>query len=116
LRVRFGGRKPPVLLLQAIHVRTPPGHWWRRYSPGRISWCAPTCAASRIVQAGRHAQPFGLVQARHDRGSYIALRAALDHPGAIAKLVVLDGVPILEALERCTERFARRWWHWFFYA
>jgi haloacetate dehalogenase len=44
------------------------------------------------------------------------LRAALDHPGAIAKLVVLDGVPILEALERCTERFARRWWHWFFYA
>lgn len=27
----------------------------------------------------------------------------------------MDGVPILEALERCTERFARLWWHWFLF-
>src|SRR4051794_38726899 len=52
----------------------------------------------------------------HDRGSYVASRLALDHPGAVAALVVCDGVPIAEALARCTDRFARQWWHWFFYA
>lgn len=52
----------------------------------------------------------------HDRGSYVALRAALDHPQAISRLVVLDGVPMAEALARCTDMFATRWWHWFFYA
>jgi haloacetate dehalogenase len=31
-------------------------------------------------------------------------------------LVVLDCVPILDALERADERFAARWWHWFFFA
>jgi haloacetate dehalogenase len=40
----------------------------------------------------------------------------MDHPMAISHLVVMDGVPILEALERCDSRFARLWWHWFFYA
>jgi haloacetate dehalogenase len=51
----------------------------------------------------------------HDRGCYTAFRTAMDHPGAISRLAVLDGVPILEALERCDERFARTWWHWFFF-
>lgn len=54
--------------------------------------------------------------AGHDRGSYVAFRMAMDHPGRVSKLAVLDGVPTLEALERCREEFARRWWHWFFYA
>ena len=40
----------------------------------------------------------------------------MDHPEAISRLVVLDVVPIVEALERCNARFARWWWHWFFYA
>jgi haloacetate dehalogenase len=52
----------------------------------------------------------------HDRGSYVAFRTAMDHPDAVSHLAVLDGVPILEALERCDARFAREWWHWFFYA
>lgn len=42
----------------------------------------------------------------HDRGSYTAFRAAMDHPAAITHRVVLDGVPILEARERCDDRFA----------
>src|SRR4051794_23448641 len=41
----------------------------------------------------------------HDRGSYVASRLALDHPGAVAALVVCAGVPIAEALARCTDRF-----------
>lgn len=52
----------------------------------------------------------------HDRGSYVAYRAALDHPECVAKLVVLDSVPIVEALERADAHFAEAWWHWFFFA
>jgi haloacetate dehalogenase len=54
--------------------------------------------------------------AGHDRGSYAAFRTALDHPSRVLKLAILDGVPILEALERCEALFASKWWHWFFYA
>ncbi len=50
----------------------------------------------------------------HDRGAYVAQRVALDHPRAITRLAILDAVPIGEALARCDERFATRWWHWFF--
>ena len=54
--------------------------------------------------------------AGHDRGSYTAFRTAMDHPSAVTHLIVMDGVPILEALERCDARFAANWWHWFFFA
>src|SRR4051794_27117633 len=52
----------------------------------------------------------------HDRGSYVVLRAALDHPEAVSRFVVMDGVPISEALARCNAAFARAWYHWFFFA
>jgi haloacetate dehalogenase len=52
----------------------------------------------------------------HDRGSYVAMRTALDHPEAVTHLAVLDSIPILEALERTDARFAAAWWHWFFFA
>lgn len=52
--------------------------------------------------------------AGHDRGSYVAFRLAMDHPAAVSRLVVMDGVPIGEALARCEARFATEWWHWFF--
>jgi len=54
--------------------------------------------------------------AGHDRGSYVALRLALDHPSSVRRLALLDSVPISEALRRCDARFANAWWHWFFYA
>jgi haloacetate dehalogenase len=50
----------------------------------------------------------------HDRGSYVAFRLALDHPDAVSHLVVMDSVPIWEALTRCDARFAHDWWHWWF--
>lgn len=52
----------------------------------------------------------------HDRGSYVAYRLALDHPERVTSLVVLDSVPIAEALDRADAQFARAWWHWFFLA
>jgi haloacetate dehalogenase len=54
--------------------------------------------------------------AGHDRGSYVALRLALDHPEAVSRLALLDCLPISEHLSRITPEFATRWWHWFFFA
>ena len=52
----------------------------------------------------------------HDRGGYVVMRLALDEPDAVTALVVLDIVPIGEALARCNAEFAERWYHWFFLA
>jgi pimeloyl-ACP methyl ester carboxylesterase len=52
----------------------------------------------------------------HDRGQGVAFRLAMDVPSQVSALVVLDGVPIVEALERADARFAELWWHWFFFA
>jgi haloacetate dehalogenase len=52
----------------------------------------------------------------HDRGSYVAFRLAMDHPGVVTKLAVLDSVPIGDALARADASFAELWWHWFFFA
>jgi len=51
-------------------------------------------------------------------GAIIAssLRLALDHPGAVSRLALLDCIPISEHLSRTTAEFATRWWHWFFFA
>jgi haloacetate dehalogenase len=138
LRVRHGGAGPPVLLLHG-HPRT---HvTWHRVAPLLVRSHAVVCPDLRGY--GRSSKPpttpdhapyskralardcialmrrlgherFAVVG--HDRGSYVAFRAALDHPDAISRLAVLDGVPIVEALERCDARFARAWWHWFFFA
>lgn len=54
--------------------------------------------------------------AGHDRGSYVALRLALDHPDAVVRVSFLDGIPLSEHLDRLGVRFATEWWHWFFFA
>ncbi len=54
--------------------------------------------------------------AGHDRGSYRAFRLAMDFPQSVAGLVVMDGIPIYEVLSRADWRFAKNWWHWFFFA
>ena len=53
--------------------------------------------------------------AGHDRGCLVAFRLAMDHPHAVARLAVMDGLPVVEALERCDARFAAAWWHWWFF-
>jgi haloacetate dehalogenase len=40
----------------------------------------------------------------------------MDHPAAVDRLAILDGIPIADALARCDARFATAWWHWFFFA
>src|SRR5688572_21015738 len=38
----------------------------------------------------------------------------MDHPGVVTHLVVMDGLPVVEHLERTDATFARTWWHWRF--
>jgi haloacetate dehalogenase len=136
LRVRHGGAGPPVLLLHG-HPRT--HATWHRVAPplagGHTVVCPdlrgygqstkpPTTPdhepySKRAMARDCLALMHGLGHERfavvgHDRGAYVALRLALDHPAAVHRLVILDAVPIGEALARCDARFAASWWHWFF--
>ena len=52
----------------------------------------------------------------HDRGGRVGYRMALDHPGVVMKLAVLDIVPTWEAFSRADMSFGLSYWHWFFLA
>ncbi|HSL01266.1 MAG TPA: alpha/beta hydrolase [Rubrobacteraceae bacterium] len=52
----------------------------------------------------------------HDRGGRVGYRMALDHPGRVLKLAVLDIVPTWEAFSRADMAFGLGYWHWFFLA
>lgn len=136
LRVRHGGSGPPVVLLHG-HPRT---HvTWHRVAPllaGRFtvvcpdlrgygqSSAPPTTAdhapyskrtmAGDVVALMRLLGHDRFAVVGHDRGTYVAQRLTMDHASAVTHLVVLDGVPIGDALARADARFAQRWWHWFF--
>jgi haloacetate dehalogenase len=138
LRVRHGGDGPPVLLLHG-HPRT--HTTWYRVAPQLAQRHTVVCPDLRgYGESGKprttpdHAPYSKRAMARdgvalmralgherfavvgHDRGSYVAFRLAMDHPELVSALAVLDSVPIGEALARCDARFARAWYHWFFFA
>jgi haloacetate dehalogenase len=52
----------------------------------------------------------------HDRGGRVGYRMALDHPGVVTRLAVLDIVPTWEAFTRADMSFGLAYWHWFFLA
>ena len=55
---------------------------------------------------------FGLLA--HDRGARVAHRLALDHPGAVDRMMLLDIAPTLAMYQNTTQAFATAYWHWFF--
>ena len=135
LRVRHGGSGYPVLLLHG-HPRT--HTTWHRVAPllaGQHSVVCPDLRGygrsskplatedhvtySKRAMAGdclRLMQELGydrFAVVGHDRGAYVAFRLAMDHPEAVSHLLIVDGVPIGEALARCDARFATAWYHWF---
>jgi len=135
IRLRIGGRGFPLLLLHG-HPRTH-ATWWqaapllaadftvvcadlpgfgKSYQPPTLEGSSgrAKAAALRACMGALGFQRFAV--AGHDRGSYRAFRLAMDFPDHVAALAVMDGVPIYEALERADWRFARDWWHWFFFA
>ncbi len=52
--------------------------------------------------------------AGHDRGGRVAHRLALDHPGRVRRLAVLDIVPTRDMYLLADDKFARAYYHWFF--
>ena len=137
LRVRHGGRGRPVVLLHG-HPRT--HTTWHRVAPqlarsffvvcpdlrgyGRSTLPADAAQhaqsskramAGDVVSLMRHLGHEQFAVVGHDRGSLVAFRTAMDHPRAVTRLVVMDGLPIVEHMERLNEVFVRTWWHWWFY-
>jgi len=139
LLARQGGAGPAVLLLHG-HPRT--SSTWHRVAPllvraghtvvcmdlpgyGRSGKPAPAAdhrphskraGAGLLLAAMRSLGHIRFDVVGHDRGSYYALRLALDHPSAVRRLVLIDCLPISEHLDRVDARFATAWWHWFFFA
>ena len=137
LRVRYGGQGQPVVLLHG-HPRT--HTTWHRVAPQLADSFSVVCPDLRGYgrstlppDAPEHAQSSKRAMARdvislmqhfghdqfavvgHDRGSLVAFRTAMDHPRAVTRLVVMDGLPVVEHLERLNEQFVRAWWHWWFF-
>jgi haloacetate dehalogenase len=139
LRVRFGGEGPPLLLIHG-HPRT--SATWHRVAPQLVT-AGFTVVCPDMRGYGRSSKPiirddhrqqakravandlaelmsqfdldqFGVVG--HDRGGHVGFRLAMDHPSRVTGLVIIDAVPIIEALERCDAHVAERWFDWFFFA
>lgn len=91
---------------QSSKPTTTPDHapYSKRAMAGDVARLLTALGVDRFAVAG------------HDRGSYVAIRCALDHADRVERLAVLDGIPITEHLARCDARFAAAWWHWFFFA
>jgi haloacetate dehalogenase len=50
----------------------------------------------------------------HDRGARVAHRLAVDHPGTVQRMMLLDIAPTLAMYEHTSLGFATAYWHWFF--
>ncbi len=138
IRVRHGGTGPPLLLLHG-HPQT---HvMWHAVAPRLAERFTVVCAdlrgyggSSKPPTTPDH-EPYskramardqirvmaelGFEQfsvAGHDRGGRCAYRMALDHPGRVLELAVLDIIPTGEAWRRADMAFGLGFWHWFFLA
>jgi len=132
--LRRAGTGPPLLLLHGF----PQTHvMWRDLAPllarrfsvvaadlpgyGRSS-CPPTSSDHAPYSKRAMANAMVAVMAQlgfsrfavagHDRGGRVAYRLALDHPQRIARLAVLDVLPIADVWERADKRLAIGFWPW----
>ena len=132
--VRSYGSGPPILLLHGF----PQTHlMWRSVAPLLARNFAVVCADLRgygrsgcPASARNHApyakrsmaQDMVTVMERlgfprfsvagHDRGGRVAYRMALDHPGRVDRLAVLDILPTETVWDRADARFALAFWPW----
>jgi haloacetate dehalogenase len=137
-RLRRGGKGPPLLLLHG----NPQTHaMWHKVAPALAREFSVFCpdlrgygesfkppatadhapAAKRemardMVELMAHFGHEAFFLAGHDRGARVAHRLALDHPGRVRKLAVMDIVPTLEHFERADMAFGLGYYHWFWLA
>jgi haloacetate dehalogenase len=135
---RVGGAGPPLLLL---HGYAQTNVIWHRVAPTLArrftlviadlpgyGWSvAPKAAADHSPYTKRAMaavmievmESVGFVRfhlAGHDRGGRVGYRLALDHPGRLDRLAVLDIVPTYAMWHGMDRRLAYRVWHWTFLA
>jgi haloacetate dehalogenase len=138
IRGRRGGSGPPVLLLHGI----PETHlMWHRVAPrlaelftvvatdlrgfgdsgkppsdpNHTPYSMREIAVDQVeVMAALGHPTFAVIG--HDRGARCAYRMALDHPGVVQKLGVLDIVPTGDAFDRADKEFSLGYWVWSFLA
>jgi haloacetate dehalogenase len=131
-----GGEGPPLLLLHGF----PQNHvMWRKIA-GRLAERF-TVVAADLRGYGLSGKPAGdaahaayskramaadqvalmaalgfdrFALAGHDRGARVGHRLALDHPGAVEKLALLDIAPTLTVFETVNQAVATGYYHWFF--
>ena len=137
IRVRQAGDGPPVLLLHGY----PQTHaCWHRVAP-RLVAAGFTVVLTDLRGYGGSSKPASapdhstyskramaadqvavmrrlghdrFAVAGHDRGGRVTHRMALDHPGAVARLAVLDIAPTATMYARTDMAFATGYYHWFF--
>ena len=137
-RLRRGGKGPPLLLLHG----NPQTHaMWHKVAPALARAFTVFCpdlrgygesfkppatadhasAAKRemardMVELMAHFGHEQFFLAGHDRGARVAHRLALDHPGRVRRLAVMDIIPTLEHFERADMAFGLGYYHWFWLA
>jgi haloacetate dehalogenase len=137
IRARVGGAGPPVLLLHGY----PQTHaCWHAVAP-RLVAAGFTVVLADLRGYGDSSKPAGgpdhaayakramaadqvtvmrrlgfgrFCLAGHDRGGRVAHRLALDHPGAVARLALLDIAPTATMYALTDRAFATGYYHWFF--
>jgi haloacetate dehalogenase len=127
-----GGSGPPVLML---HGWPQTAQMWHKIAPRLIDRYTVVCPDlrgygdsdkprggydKRTMARDMHELMLALGHAKyavvaHDRGARVAHRQALDHPGAVTRLCVLDIVPTLTVFARTDRHLAAAYWHWFFF-
>ena len=135
LQARIGGEGPPLVLLHGF----PQTHvMWEKVAPALADHHQIICvdlpgyglsdapkdvdAASKRAMANQIIEAMAVLGhdtfdlAGHDRGGRVAYRMALDHPGCVSKLAVLDILPTVEYWANMDAAFSIKIYHWMFLA
>src|SRR5213592_2683084 len=134
----LGGSGPPVLLLHGF----PQTHYcWRKVAP-QLAGTHPVVApdlrgygntvappggprgegyskremAGELVALMEHLGFERFAVVGHDRGARVAYRMALDHPGRVQRLAVLNVIPTVDQFARMANGPSLGYWPWFLLA
>ncbi|SFI82351.1 haloacetate dehalogenase [Bradyrhizobium sp. Gha] len=135
---RVGGKGPPLLLLHGFsethvmwHRVAPdladaftliiadlPGYGWSDMpeSDALHMPYSKRAMAKVMVEMMERLGHVHFALAGHDRGGRVSYRLALDHPGRLSKLAVLDILPTYNYWQRMNRAYALKIYHWTFLA